>query len=437
MDAAVPDAPPAWPLLMTPGQSAARIAVSPDRVVMLEETLAGFIDRYAPGPRRVRAVDRRTLAETTWEPPAPARIADAVVHPSGAVSLALVDDERRITVVRLDRDLVPTIMTPLSDPGVATDPPINPDPPAELLANGFTAESVRLGALGEDALVTVFTPNNSVIAYRLQVAGSAFATTWRSLIEPSAGLTPFLPIGGSYDTFGAIVTWFRPGLAVDSAGNAYLAVWAARNRLRVHNLVFGDDLMPLFSGPGENDSDVLLTKIDGTGTRQWSRVVGARYEDEPYALAAADNEVVVVGRSRRNPGHDNSQWDPWVAALDGSGQLLSSRTIVFDALGIILAAAVDDTGRIYAAGSDGWAQNPDGLSIFSFGNKLLFTLDDATAAPVRVPLTPGPRHNEIRSLAATAEGIWFGGHEDGPLTHSGDGDPGQIHATGVVGLVPR
>jgi hypothetical protein len=30
------------------------------------------------------------------------------------------------------------------------------------------------------------------------------------------------------------------------------------------------------------------------------------------------------------------------------------------------------------------------------------------------------------------EGVWYAGHEDGPLTHSGDSDPSQIRSTGVV-----
>jgi hypothetical protein len=435
-DAALPDAAAVWPTVLTPGRSVARIAVSPTRVVVLEEMLTGF-ERYAPGPRRVRAIDRGTLAETTWEPAPPARIADAVVHPSGAVSLALVDDDHRITLVRLDDNLESIAKAPLVDPSVATDPPVSSNPPTELLANSFTAEAVRVGALGEDALVAVFTVNNAVIAYRQHAEAGAFTTTWRSLIEPSVGITPFLPIGGSYDTFGAIVAWFRPALATDGKDQAYLAVWAGQKRLRVHNAIFGEDQKPLFTGPGDRDSDVLLTKIDGAGQRQWTRVVGARYEDEPYALSAGADEVVIAGRSRRNPGFDNSQWDPWLAALDGSGRTVVSRTFPFDASGILLGASVDDAGRIVAAGSDGWSQNPDGLSILSFGAKLLFTLTDAAAAPVRMPIAPGPRHNEIRSVTTTPEGTWFGGHEDGPLTHSGDGDASQIHATGVIGFLPR
>ena len=34
--------------------------------------------------------------------------------------------------------------------------------------------------------------------------GTGGVATLRTLIEPPAGLTPFLPIGGSFDTFGAI-----------------------------------------------------------------------------------------------------------------------------------------------------------------------------------------------------------------------------------------
>jgi hypothetical protein len=160
------------------------------------------------------------------------------------------------------------------------------------------------------------------------------------------------------------------------------------------------------------------------------------HEDEPYALAAQDDRVVVVGRTRREPGNDNTQWNPWLGTLaaDGTGAAVS-RTLAFDPSAILLAVAPDGDG-VVVAGSDGWTQNPEGLSILTFGQKLAATVDAAGNA-VRLPLPAGPRHNEIRSVLVTSEGIWFAGHEDGPLTHSGDGDPAEIRATGVVGLVPR
>jgi hypothetical protein len=49
-----------------------------------------------------------------------------------------------------------------------------------------------------------------------------------------------------------------------------------------------------------------------------------RSEHPGGSVAAGANEVVVTGRSRRNSGNDNRQWDPWLAALDGGGALLAS-----------------------------------------------------------------------------------------------------------------
>jgi hypothetical protein len=423
--------PDAWSPTRVPGRSIARLTVTPARVVLLEETLTGF-DQVTPGPRTVRAIDRRSAMELDWQPDASVRIADAVVHPSGAVSVAIVDAQNRISIIGLGADLVPRTTLLLVDAQVALDPPADPTGQPDLQANGATGESVRIGALGDDVVVAAFTSRNSVVAYRLHLGDAGFQLIWRSLVEPPVGLTPFIPIGGSFDTFTAIVAWFRPYLATDADGNSYLALWTNPRRIAAHTQAFGDSLMPLPTDPGGHDSDVTITKLDRNGTRMWSRVVGTRFEDEPYALAASANEVVVAGRSRRNPGFDNSQWDPWLAALDGGGALLASRTMPFDASGIVLAVDVDGTGAITAGGSDGWTQNPDGLSILNFGAKLLFTMPSATGAPTRVAVPAGPRHNEIRSVAIGPEGAWYAGHEDGPLTHSGDGDQSQIRSTGVV-----
>ena len=56
---------------------------------------------------------------------------------------------------------------------------------------------------------------------------------------------------------------------------------------------------------------------------------------------------------------------------------------------------------------------------------------------MRRPLPAGPRNNELHSVFATAGGIAFAGHEDGPVMHTGDADPSQIHATGVLGFLPE
>jgi hypothetical protein len=109
-------------------------------------------------------------------------------------------------------------------------------------------------------------------------------------------------------------------------------------------------------------------------------------------------------------------------------------TLELDASSILLGIDARRAGGWIVAGSDGWVQNPDGLSILAYGQKLLLELPSLTATPIRRTLAAGPRHNELHSVIAEAEGIVFAGHEDGPLTHSGDADLSEIHATGVLGV---
>jgi hypothetical protein len=237
--------------------------------------------------------------------------------------------------------------------------------------------------------------------------------------------------------------WFRCPLDIDEDGNAYVAAWAAPVRVRAHVDLFHDGLVSLPIEPGylfTGDSDLLLTKLAPDGTRQWTRVVGSIHEDEPYALRARDGLVAVVGRSRRFVGFDNTAWDALVSVSRSNGELIGTRTFELNDSSILLAVdRVPGTGWLLG-GSDGWAENPDGLSILQFGTKLLLRLDGANSldgAPIRYPLEPGPRNNELRSVLAAENRFWFAGHEDGPIMHTGDADRTQIHATGVLGSVPR
>src|SRR5581483_11759594 len=237
----------------------------------------------------------------------------------------------------------------------------------------------------------------------------------------------------TFDTFGAIVSWARAALDTDEDGNAYVAIWANPTKLRAHTRMFQDGLVPL-QHVG-SDSDVLLSRVNRDGSRAWSRVVGTANEDEPYAIRARHGKVAIVGRSRRFPGFDNTAWDAFVSISSTSGDLLVSRAIPFDASSILLAADALPSGGWVFGGSDAWSQNPDGLSILSFGAKLLVELPTEDGAPVRTALSAGPRHNEVHSVTSDGARVWYAGHEDGPIMHTGDGDLSLIHATGVVGVV--
>ena len=142
-----------------------------------------------------------------------------------------------------------------------------------------------------------------------------------------------------------------------------------------------------------------------------------------------------MGRARRTPGNDNTAWDALLSISSTSGDLLGTRTLPFNDSSILLAVDALPSGGWLLGGSDGWLQNPDGLSVLSYGAKLLVSVPSVDGAPERYALEPGPRHNQISTLLAEPHRLWFGGHEDGPIMHSGDGDTSQIHATGILGVV--
>jgi hypothetical protein len=407
--------------------------------VVLEETLQSFLEAATP-PTRIRVLTAKGDETALWSPPAGNYISDFARHPGGEFSVVLLADDRSVSVVRLAADLKQLALARISDPEAAHDPHASDAGVTDLFGNGLTLDPARIGALGETALVAVVSSVNAIIAYRIPFTGGSWGAPARTLVEPPVGLTPFLPIGGSFDTFGAMGAWFRCPLDIDEAGNTYLAAWAAPVRIRAHVNVFNDGLAPLPIEPGflfTGDSDLLLTKLGPDGSRQWTRVVGSSHEDEPYALRARGGLVAVVGRSRRLPGFDNTAWDALVSVSRDTGELVGTRTFALADSSIALAVDRVPNGGWLLGGSDGWAQNPDGLSILQFGTKLLLQLDSSdplAATPVRYPLEPGPRHNEIRSVLASASQFWFAGHEDGPIMHTGDGDPTQIHATGVLGV---
>jgi hypothetical protein len=217
-----------------------------------------------------------------------------------------------------------------------------------------------------------------------------------------------------------------------------VAIWASPRRIQRHAAAFGDPLVPLSSAPESAlDSDILLTKVDRGGARAWSRVVGTAHEDEPYAIRACADSVAIVGRARRNPGFDNTSWDAFITVSSAEGEPLGTRVLQRDGSSILLGVDRLGDGGWVVGGSDGWAQNPDGLSVLTFGSKLLLELPALDGTPLEVPLAPGPRHGEVRSVVADAGFVSFAGHEDGPVMHTGDADPAQIHATGVVGFVAR
>lgn len=386
-----------------------------------------------PGPRRIVRVAGEPVV--VWEPDASERLTDAVLHPSGEWSAVGVGADRRPFLVRGDRDgLLARIV--LDDPELATDTHAwyGATPPLALAVGALSEDSVRVAADGEDVVVALMNEHNAVLSYRWRWDG-----TWRrgarTLVTPAAPLTPFLPMGGSYDDFDAMVDWFLVFLATDHDGNAYVAHWVNAGRLRGHNQAFGTDHAILVDGsaPGARPSDVLVSRVERDGTRAWSRVVGTvNLDDEPYGIAVGDR-VAVIGRHRRELDLDNTEWHLHVSVLDTSGALLEAHSHDVLDSGIAESAVWTPDGSLFIGGSEAWRQNPEGFSLFDEGQPFLLRLKNGAIEDWSSSLPATSGHSELRALATDGAHVFWAGLERGPLTHTGDADPSHIRADGFAG----
>lgn len=384
------------------------------------------------GPRSVvRASPDRVVV---WTPPASDRLTAAVRHPSGEWSAVGVDSDRRAFLARgnatglLDRRL-------LDDPALLTDPRAwNSVPREHPRIGGLSERSVAVAADGEDVVVTLMTEDFAVLAYRWRREGGGFVRGPRTLVTPATGVTPILPIGGSFDSFGATLGPYVTHVAADRQGRAFVAIHTDRSRLTRHNAVFGTALALLRAnnGPREQSSDALVVRVDRDGSVGFARVVGTPdVEDEVFGLAVGDERVAVLGYSRRELGRDNTELHVMVAELSTDGAPRTTTT--FDARDSGLAEGGAYAGSdLWVGGAEGWAQNPSGRSVLQPGRPMLLRLRDGAAGRVverfeALPMsTEG--HAELRALRVDRGALLLGGHERGPLTHTGDADRSLVRS---------
>lgn len=402
----------------------------------LEESLAPwpeFAGDRDLGPRRIMRATPDQPAQAIWSSASPDRLTAATVHPQGDWSAVGVDGLRRPFLLRGDLHGVRARIV-LDDPALPGDPAAwLGSAPSELRVGLLSEDSVRIGGSAEDLTVTLMSEHNAVLAYRWHWDGAAWQRGPRTLISPAYAAVPFLPIGATYDSFDAITNPFSAPMSVAPDGSLYIAFAATPSRLTRHNARFGTRFEPLRSADhlGERPTDILLTRVAPDGTILWSRLVGTPdVDDELYAVATGSNgQVALAGRARRELGLDNSEWHATITTLDASGVVTAA--ILFDTAdsGIAQCATFAPDGSLYVGGTEAWAQNPEGFSLYQNGRPFLLRVG---AAAIRqdslLPTTEG--HAELRALATSAGHLWMGGLERGPLTHTGDRDRSLIRADG-------
>ncbi len=107
-------------------------------------------------------------------------------------------------------------------------------------------------------------------------------------------------------------------------------------------------------------------------------------------------------------------------------------TTTFDARDSGLAQTAVYVGPdLFVGGTDAWVQNPSGRSLFQPGHPMLLRLRGTPTRQVErldamLPTTAG--HAELRALTVSGGALFLGGHERGPLTHTGDTDRSLIRS---------
>jgi len=377
--------------------------------LLLLETLKPLADVERPD-RMLRRV-RLDASQLDYVPPDGSTIADFATHPSGEVSIMLVSDAG-YALERWTSDGARS--GPVTVEGLAP--------------SSWSHDAARVAPLGEDVVLALRADDNAVRAFRYAPNAGRYQKVWDTLVEPANDLLPRALISGSFDTFGQLRTPFRAYVDIGPDGAVWIGVLndPGTDLVEVHNATFGDDLRGVSeTGPSY---DVLVTLLEPTGRRVFSRMVGTQWHDEIYGLRAVSDALLVVGRSETVPG-DASGWDGLLARVTEAGTV-SARTFDVDAGDILFDADVLDDGRTIVVGATGYTDNPSGGSISETCSLLALVV--TSQAAIRVALPNLPRHNQLRTVLADEATVWVAGMSDGPGTHSGDTDRSVIRADPFV-----
>lgn len=288
----------------------------------------------------------------------------------------------------------------------------------------------RLVANGNSVVVAIRPEDYSTRLYSLNA--SDLEVKWSELIEPGQTISAMGMSGGSYDTFEQLAHPYAVFLDLDEDGNAYVAVPALySSSIHWHNQHFDENLSHLgetFVSSGL-ETDALVTKVSNTGERLYTVIAGSVDPDECYGIKADNDSFYLYGRTGRPTTNVGYQWDAYLAKFNSAtGSTIFARSFDIDKSEIIYDIAETNTRDIIIVGSTGWSQNPLGYSVSGTARKLVAVIDESGNFKKEIELESGLRHNQVRTIIYEENRIWIGGWENGPGTHTGDGDSNLIFA---------
>ena len=414
----------------TPGVAAIKLRTSANAWTAMTEKLRPLANVAMPDRRLVIRREGGS-ASAAYAAPEGWSLIDFAMHPSRDMT-AVLASTTGIRLVRLDDQGRVLKQADFADPNAATDAFVG-DPlvirNSQSLVPFATRDAARIAAIGEDAALVLRTGRNAVVAYRLGYSATAgFNTQWRRLVEPGVPIGGVGLTSGSFDPFGGLDSQWRVHMDVNAEGQIAVAVAIGLTEIvEGHSQHFGEPLDPALA------NGVLLTQIAPNGARLTTTVVDTAKKSEIHAIRWVGDLVALAGRVRSEIVPDGSGWDGYVALVQPATRRVTSyRTVHADRGEVIFDIAPLAGGRLLVGGSAGYIQNPSGGSISEEAAPLLAVLDAQGRLVRRLPFAAGPRHNQIRSLAGWKGNLLIAGFDNGPGTHSADGNAALLTADGFI-----
>jgi hypothetical protein len=423
-----PPPPPATVQLAVAGVAVTKIRSGTSGIAVMEEKLHAITD---PVPeRKLTLLDDAGAQAGQYAPPAGWSLIDFARHASGETTVALAT-ARDVKLVRLDRSGAPIDELAVSDPQAATDPYYDNGGVHDdgSLLPFYTRDAVSIAPVGEGVAMALRTGRNAVVAYRFDHGtAQGYTKAWRTLVEPGLSMFAIGITSGTFDTFGQLMNHWNVHLDTDAAGGVAVAVVSRQDSAPIfarHADYFGEAV--------SGDWGVLVTRLAADGRRLGTTPIASNRPIELHGLRADGDDLALAGRVFSAVQADGAGWDAYTAHVDrASGLLRTYANVDVDRGDILFDVVALPQGRFLAAGATGYTENPSGASISEQAAPLLVVLESDGSVKQRIAFTPGPRQNQLRSLAVRGTDWLVGGMVDGPGTHSGDGDPALIKADGFV-----
>lgn len=424
-----PGSEPAAIAINVAGRHITKLAANGSAWVGLAEKARRFENTTTPDRILLLSAEDGRTQLPAYVPPAGWSLIDFSVHqPSREISLVLASDQR-LRLVRLSRSGALLRDQEFLDPLAAIDPII--DGPLALMDSQslvpvVTRDASRLAAIGEDIVLGFRSGRFAVVLHRLAYsAGAGFDKRWRSLVEPGVQIGASRPMTGSFDPFKSVDHMWWLTIDADPQGRIAVALSLTNTDLVPgHAAHFGESLdMSVTNG-------FLLSRFAADGQRQYSVLKDTGQRAEVHGLRWIGERVAIVGRTRTTQTPDG--WNGYVALLIEPSRALSYELIDVDQGEVLFDIAALPGGQLLASGAAGYTQNPTGASISETATPLLLQLGTDGKPLKRLPLPAGARQSQLRTALAWRGSWLLGGMENGPGTHSADGDESLLKADGYV-----